>query len=171
MKQQLLAFGFAGACSAAVFAMPATAQQSPASGAQPHAQHQAMEAVTVEGCLMREADAPGRRPIDADRETVKRDDDYVLTDSKMVKGAAPAASEPRTGDPRPAGTSGTASPQMFKVEKLSTEQLHGHRNQRVRLEGTFRYAERAGNATSPANDLVKIDATKITPADGSCPAK
>ena len=60
---------------------------------------------------------------------------------------------------------------MFKVEKLSLEQLHGNRNQRVRVEGTFRYPERADNVVSPATDLVKIDGTTITAIEGACPEK
>lgn len=154
MKRQLFALGLACACSGAAF----TAQEPP----------QAAEVVTIEGCLMREADVPGRRPIEGDRERVTRDDDYILTGSKVVKGAAPAAADERAGDPQPTGTSGTA--RMYKVEKLSVEQLHANRNQRVRLDGTFRYPDRAGNVVSPATDLVKLDATNVTalgPCEGS----
>ena len=107
MKRQLLALGFACACSGAAFgaSIPARQSQPPASPGQQY-EATAATAVIVEGCLMREADVPGRRPIAADRERVKRDDDYVLTDSKIVKGAAPDAVNPRAGDPRPVGTSG-----------------------------------------------------------------
>jgi len=167
MKRQLLAIGFACACSAFGASVSAQQAQPPAPAAQQPAQP-AAEMVTIEGCLMREADVPGRRPVEADRERVKRDDDYVLTDSRMIKGTAPAAVSEPTGDPKPIGTSGSAAPLMFKVEKLPLEQLHGNRNQRVRIDGTFRYPDRADNVVSAATDLVKIDATTITSVEGTC---
>jgi hypothetical protein len=167
MKRQLLTFGFI--CSAFVTVAAAQQAQPPATAAEAREQ-QATQMVTIEGCLMREADVPGRRPIEADRERVKRDDDYILTDSKVIKGTAPAAASPRASDPQPTGTSGVA-PQMFKVEKLPLDELHGHRNQRVRIEGTFRYPDRAGNVVSPATDLVKIDGTKLTSIEGTSPAR
>ena len=169
MKRQLLAFGFA--CAVSITTAAAQQAQPPAAAAQAHEQQHATEMVTIEGCLMREADVPGRRPIDADRERVKRDDDYILTDSKIVKGTASAPASPPAGDPQPTGTSGTTAPQMFKVEKLPIDELHGSRNQRVRIEGTFRYPDRAGNVVSPATDLVKIDGTKLTSIGGTCPAR
>ena len=64
-------------------------------------------AVTVEGCLMREADVPGRRPNIAERAGVG--EDYILTSTKMIKGPAPggdATAEARPGDTH-VGTAGT----------------------------------------------------------------
>jgi hypothetical protein len=160
MNRKLLAIGFACACSGTVVlnAHPQDTQPAtPLSGA----------AVTVEGCLMREADVPGRTPVPADQERVKRDDDYILTQTAMVKGTAPTPSSGSPAADKPTGTSG-AAPLMFKVEKISTEQLASYRGQRVQIDGTFRYPERATNVVSPATDLVKLDGTSIRSVRGDC---
>ena len=74
------------ALSAAVAAQNPPAQeprpQQPATQTQPRAQDQA-RAVTVEGCLMREADVPGRRPNVAERAGIG--EDYILTSTKIIK--------------------------------------------------------------------------------------
>ena len=45
--------------------------------------------VTVEGCLMREPDVPGRKANVAEK--VGIGEDFILTSTKMVKGMAPGA--------------------------------------------------------------------------------
>jgi hypothetical protein len=132
---------------------------------------QSSVAVTVEGCLMREADVPGRTPPTADVERVKRDDDYVLTQTTMIKGSAPAPAPAAAAAETPVGTSGAATSLMFKVEKLGGTDLNEHRGKRVQIDGTFRNADRADNTVSPATDLVKLDGTAIRPVAGDCPAK
>jgi hypothetical protein len=162
MNRKLLAMGFACACSGTVLLNAQSQQAQPAAPAG--------AAVTVEGCLMREADVPGRKPIPADQERVKRDDDYILTQTSMVKGTAPA---PRSGSPaadKPTGTSG-AAPLMFKVEKIPAAQLAEHRGHRVQIDGTFRSPDRADNVVSPATDLVKLDGTSIRAIAGECEPK
>jgi hypothetical protein len=136
--------------------------------------------VTVEGCLMREADVPGRRPNVAERAGIT--EDYILTSTKMVKGSAPAA--PSTGQTRPgdtptgtagtpAGTAGTQGA-MYEVEGIDDERLKQHVGRRVQIDGTFENVDRA-RATpergTPADDLVEIRATTIRQVAGECPAK
>jgi hypothetical protein len=159
MNRKLLAIGFGCACSATVVLNAQSQEAQPATPL-------SANTVTVEGCLMREADVPGRKPVPADQERVKRDDDYILTQTAMVKGTAPAPSPGSPAADAPTGTSGAAP--MFKVEKISTEQLASLRGQRVQIDGTFRYPERASNVVSPATDLVKLDGTSIRSVRGDC---
>ena len=60
-----------------------TASQNPTQ--QPPATASAQEhSVTVEGCLVREKDVPGRQPNTAERAGVM--EDFILTNAKIVKG-------------------------------------------------------------------------------------
>jgi len=167
MNHRMLAVGFACACSCTALLSAETRQAQPASPAA--AQDTAV--VTVEGCLMREADVPGRRPIAANQERVKRDDDFILVDGKMIKGEPPASTADVKAEDKPVGTSGTAEPVMLKVEKISREDLHENRGKRVQIDGSFRYPERGANIVNPATDLAKIDATAMRVVGGECPAK
>jgi hypothetical protein len=127
--------------------------------------------VTVEGCLMREADIPGRRPNVAERAGIA--EDYILTSTKMVKGSAPGrgTAEAAPGD-RPTGTSG-AQAGMFEVTGLDDERLMQSVGRRVQLDGTFANRDQARDrpeARTPADDLVEIRATAIRQVAGNCPA-
>lgn len=185
MNRRFAASGvaFALACTAAV-----AAQDPQTPGPRPSAPAVTAETVTVEGCLLREADVPGRRPSGTERQRVRADDDYVLSDAKMIKGTAPAqtnASGTPAGtagtagtsgsvaaDPKPTGSSGAVvtSPLMFDVEQIDKAQLTEHRGKRVQIEGTFKHAELAGNPVSPANDLVELHGTTIRVVGGECPS-
>ena len=47
---------------------------------------------------------------------MKRDDDYVLADAKMIKRSAPSAPSAPAREDKPTGTSGVApAPRMYKV--------------------------------------------------------
>jgi hypothetical protein len=132
--------------------------QSQATPPAARAQGQA-QAVTVEGCLVREADVPGRKPNVAERAGIA--EDYILTTTKMVKGSAPAAK---------AG----AKAGMYEVEGLDDEQLKPHLGHRVQLDGTFENVDRASappERGTPADDLVEIRATAIRHVAANCPAK
>lgn len=129
--------------------------------------------VTVEGCLMREADVPGRRPNIAERAGIT--EDYILTSTRMVKGSAPqggTAAQARPGD-TPTGTAGTQGA-MYEVEGINDDQLKQHIGRRVQIDGTFENVDRA-RATpergTPADDLVEIRGTAIRQVAGDCPAK
>src|SRR5512145_408534 len=136
MNRRFAASGvaFALACTAAI-----AAQDPQTPSPRPSAPAVTAETVTVEGCLLREADVPGRRPSETERQRVRADDDYVLSDAKMISGTAPAqAKAPGTpagtsgttgtagtsgsvaADPKPTGSSGAVvtSPLMFDVEEI-----------------------------------------------------
>ncbi len=123
--------------------------------------------VTVEGCLVREADVPGRKPNITERAGVA--EDFILTSTKIVKGSAPSAGAAKPGD-TPTGTSGTRA-LMYEVEGIDNDNLKQHAGKRVQIEGTFENAERAAAQTSPTADLVQLRGTVIRPATGDCPAK
>jgi hypothetical protein len=90
--------------------------------------------VTVEGCLVREQDVPGRKPNVAERAGVM--EDYILTNAKVIKGSAPksAAGKPKTGEPT--GTSGSTS-NMFDVKGIADERLKEFAGKRVQIDGKF----------------------------------
>jgi hypothetical protein len=137
---------------------PSAAQKAPAAD-------QAGTA-TVEGCLVREQDVPGRKPNVAERAGVM--EDYILTNAKVVKGSAPksAAGAPKAGEPT--GTSGSAS-NMFDVKGIPDERLKEFAGKRVQIEGKFDDQDRSATAKT-GEDLVNIQGTAIRAATGECPA-
>jgi hypothetical protein len=136
---------------------PAPATQTPAAAP--------AGTVTVEGCLVREADVPGRKPNVAERVGVT--EDYILTGTKMVKGSAPGAAAARPED-RPVGTAG-APAAMYEVEGVDEDKLKPNLGRRVQIDGTFENVNRT--PTGPADELVQIRATMIRPVPGECPPK
>jgi hypothetical protein len=128
--------------------------------------------VTVEGCLLREEDVPGRKPNVAERAGVG--EDFILTQSKMIKGTAPshAASHAKTGEA--VGTSGTKSASMmFEVEGISGADLKAHAGHRVQIDGTFENidnATKAADSKTPSDDLPEIRGVAIRQVAGECPA-
>ena len=96
------------------------------------------------------------------------DEDYILTSTKMIKGAAPApAAEARPAD-MPTGTSGTGP--MYEIKGIDDEQLKQHVGHRVQIEGTFENIERA-QTSSPGEHLAEIRGTSIRQVAGDCHAK
>lgn len=165
-------FGFAAAVVLALAVSvgaqtpPQTPPQTPATP--PAAAAQPAATVTVEGCLVREADVPGRKPNVAERAGVL--EDYILTSVKMVKGTAPkqAAAQPKAGE-APTGTSGM-QPVMYEVKGIDDEKLKSLVGRRVQIEGTF---EDLSETTKPATPehLADIKGTVIRQVSGECPAK
>lgn len=163
------------ACAAAVTVSlsaqnPPQQPATPAGAAQDHAAHG--ELVTAEGCLYKEVNVPGRVPPEAEQPRVNRDNDYVLVNVKMVKGAAPAmASRPNSAD-APTGTSGivTSGP-MFKIEEIDLGELESHAGTRVQIDGRFQHLDRGDNVVSPGTELVKLRGTAMRKVAGECPAK
>jgi hypothetical protein len=178
MKRYLIGCAVAGTIA---FTAPVAAQNpqtQPQTPPTPTTQDQARKQdqarmVTVEGCLMREADVPGRRPNVAERAGIG--EDYILTSTKMIKGSAPAGrSTAQTGQSdRPTGTAGTRAA-MYEVEGIDDERLKQNVGRRVQIEGTFENVDRA-KATpergTPADDLVELRGTTIRQVAGDCPAK
>jgi hypothetical protein len=125
-----------------------------------------MAAVTVEGCLMKEADVPGRKPNVAERAGIT--EDYILTQTKMVKGDAPGMARKAPAD-KPAAMSDA----MYEVEGLSEDRLKPHIGHRVQIDGTFANTDRPAStaASDPNRDLVELRATTIRMVSASCPGK
>jgi hypothetical protein len=129
-----------------------------------------VDIVTVEGCLMKEADVPGRKPPEDIRAKVEADGDYVLTSTKMIKGAAPSSGITSQPADTPVGTSGApATSAMYEIEGRVKDQLEEHVGKRVQIDGAFQNIERAKNPVSFANDLVELRGTAIRPVAGDCP--
>ena len=158
MKQYLIPATLAGALALTVSVAGHTLP--PASPSQPAAT--AAGPVTVEGCLMREKDVPGRKANVA--EQVGIGEDFILTSTKMVKGMAPGSMAAPSGGA--VGTSGTTGA-MYDVNGIDDDTLMKHINRRVQVDGTF---EKLENATK-AGALVEIKATGIRPVAGECAPK
>lgn len=130
------------------------------------------KAVTVEGCLVREAEVPGAKPNIAERAGIA--EDYILTSTKIVKGSAPAtgAAQAKPGD-TPTGTSGMRA-LMYKVKGIDDEKLKQHAGHRVQIDGTFENVDRARptpEGQKPADDLVQIRGTVLRHVAAECAAK
>jgi len=171
MRQRFVGFTFAMAIASAVYAQSAP---KPAGDARPAATQSAGMSVTVEGCVMKEVDVPGRRPTESLRSQAEADDDYVLTSTKMVSGTAPsttATSTAKAGD-APTGTSGAMSGGlMYDIEGIAKDELKKHVGKRVQIEGMFDHLENAKLPVSFATDLVELKGTTIRSVSGECPTK
>jgi hypothetical protein len=108
--------------------------------------------VTLEGCLVREADVEGRIP--KIRESAGVTGDYVLTRAKVVKGTAPAS---LTG--------------MYDVDDIDAGLLESFAGQRVQIDGWFDELDRAANPTGRGgahDDLVEIRGSAIRAIAKDC---
>lgn len=148
---------------------PEAKPQRPATGNQQAAP--AGATVTVEGCLMREDDALGPGPTVTERAFYERD--HILTQTKMIKGAAPGAATAAAGDAsdKPTGTAGTQG-RMYDVEGIERERLEELVGRRVQVEGTFDNVAAATRdvRAKRGDDLVEIRGTTIRQVAGECPA-
>ena len=166
-----------GCTLASALAIATVAAQEPPRTPPPAvpAAQDAARMVTVEGCLMREADIPGRKPNVAERAGIA--EDYLLASTKMIKGSAPAragTSQPKAGEA--VGTSGTRGAlAMYEVAGIDDIDLKKHLGRRVQIDGTFENIDRAQAAPeskTPADDLVELRGIAIRPVAGDCaPAK
>ena len=182
MNRRLLGCGFACvvAVGATAYAQTPTTQAPPAQQqppmtrpAEPGAAAQAMGGtVTIEGCVVREVDAPGRTPPPEMQSRANTDDDYILTETKVVKGSAPGTAAMNPPADKPTGTSGViGSALMYEIDELDKGQLKENIGKRVQIEGILEHPERAGNPVSYANDLVDLKATSIRAVEGTCAVK
>jgi hypothetical protein len=156
-----LLFGCAVASLIAMAASAAAQNPLPAPPAQPPA-----PTATVEGCLMNEADIPGRKPNVAERAGIA--EDYILTHIKSVKGTLPTGA----ADAKP-GTGYTRAT-MLEVTGIDDEQLKKLVGRRAQIDGTFQNVDRlqaASEAKTPADDLAEIRGTTIRQVSGECPPK
>ena len=178
LKQYLLGSAFVLA-SAAAFAQgqappaPATPGQQPAPAPQSVASEK-NATIVLSGCLVREQDAPGRKPNVAERAGVM--EDYILTDAK-------AGGERPAGAPGAVGTSGSNAQnisRMYKVEGIPDERLKALVGKHVEVTGRVDADDSrevspnapAGAATpkSSSDDMPEFEATAIREVPGNCAA-
>jgi hypothetical protein len=127
--------------------------------------------VTVEGCLRAETKVPGRDVPEGEHRVTVADEDYVLTDVRMIKGIAPEVATNQVSTDKPVGTSGpTGMPPMYKVKGDSLK-IADHKGKRVEIDGTFEHEGRADNAKVFANDLVRLQGSAIREVPGDCSNK
>jgi hypothetical protein len=109
--------------------------------------------VTVEGCVYKEADAPGRQPTSDERSRVVRENNFVLADTAMQAGSAPA---------------GARGPLMYKIKELEKDDLSSHVGHRVQIDGWLDKTGRAKSPVSFAHDLVELRGTTIRMVADTC---
>jgi hypothetical protein len=142
-------------------------QYPPPKASTPAAQPAQM--ATVEGCIAKEEDVPGRKPNVAERAGVL--EDYILTQARVVKGSAPGSPQAKPGE-TPTGTSGAQT--MYEIEGITDERLKQLVGKRVQIEGRFENVDRAQarpESRTPADDLVEIRGTTIREVSGDCQKK
>jgi hypothetical protein len=127
--------------------------------------------VTVEGCLRLETKVAGRDVPEREYKTTVADNDYILTDVKMIKGTAPeTTAAPATAD-KPVATSGAAAmPSMYKVKGESLN-MGDHKDKRVQIDGAFEHEGRADNPKVFPYDLVRLRGSSLREVPGDCPSK
>jgi len=156
MRRQL--FGCALAAVLSVATAVAQSTSPPARGAQSDRSRSSNGTpATVEGCLHREADVPGRKPNIAERAGLG--EDYVLTESRIVKGSSPSGA-PEGGHSA-----------IYDVQGFSAGQLKSNVNRRVQIDGTFAHEERAQKGpeiNGTGNDLVELKGASIRTVSGEC---
>jgi hypothetical protein len=146
-------------------------QTQPPQTAQPPATApaQSADATTVQGCVYKEADVPGRTPNVAEKAGMG--EDYILVASASSSGTAGTS-----GTTPPAGTAGTAGMgsapgKAYKLGKIADEQLKAVVGKRVEVTGRVDAGSgaAAGTAGAPAK-LPDFEVTSIKEVEGSCPA-
>jgi hypothetical protein len=164
------AIAFAGAAASA---QSTGQQQTPPAQPQQQATAQA-ETRTIEGCVYREEDIPGRSPNIAERAGIL--EDYILVAS------ADASTQGAVGTTGAAGAAAAvATPKMFKLEHEDDDKLRALVGKRVRVTGKVD-AEHGDHAATgqPQRDrsvgpdqieLPEFEVTTIAETAGECPAK
>ena len=183
VKKYILPAAFAVFCAGAVAsAQTATPQQPPQT--QPPAAMDHAASTTVEGCIYREQDIPGRSPNVAERAGVL--EDYILVASPSAGAGAAVGTS---------GTTGSASavaPKMFKLEHADDSKLSAMVGKRVRVVGkvdaehgdmkspTSPTSTTPPTGTTPQADrslgpdkieLPEFEVSSIVETTGTCPAK
>lgn len=153
----------------------------------PAAATQDMATTTIQGCVYKEQDVPGRTPNVAEKVGVL--EDYILVTS--TDNAAATAGTSGTTPPATAGTAGTISTmsatKAYKLEKISDELLRAAVGKRVEVTGrvdaergdTAAASTATGTAVAPARDknigpdkieLPEFEVTSMREVAGTCPA-
>lgn len=134
---------------------------------------------TVQGCVYKEQDVPGRTPNIAEKAGVM--EDYILVTSANTS-ATPAGT---SGTTPPAATEPAAAPasMAYKLEKIADERLKAVVGKRVEVTGRVDADKHdmAATATTgaPAKDkglgpdkieLPEFEVTSLREVEGTCPA-
>lgn len=131
VKNYILAGGFAVISAGAVAHAQSTTPQQPTQ-TQPAAQTQAAN-TTIEGCVYREADIPGRTPNVAERQGVL--EDYILVASPSGRAQGAVGTTGTAGTTGATGTSATTATKMFKLEHADDDKLRALVGKRVTVVG------------------------------------
>jgi hypothetical protein len=150
--------GFLGLVFTMAIGSAAYAQSVPKPAGTASSGQSAGASVTVEGCVMKEVDVPNRRPPENQKAQAEADDDYVLTNTKIISGTAPSA---------PANSPSL----MYDIEGITKDQLKSHVGKRVQIDGAFDHLENAKLPVTFATDLVEIKGTALRSAAGACPSR
>jgi hypothetical protein len=179
IRNYIRATAVATVCSGAVLGAQA-GQGSQAQQPQAQSTMESKTAATLEGCVYREKDVPGRAPNVAERAGIL--EDYILAEvtPKQPQGT------PSTGTPGATGTSGAVKAgAMYKLEKIEDEKLRAMVGKRVEVTGKID-AEAGDKTATPATppttqtdraigrdriDLPEFEVTSIREVSGTCPAK
>lgn len=171
VRNYILAGGFAVICGAAVASAQSTTPQQPPQ-AQPPAAMDHSASTTIEGCVYREQDIPGRAPNVAERAGIM--EDYILVAS---------TGSSATGAVGTSGTATAAAAKMFKLEHVDDEKLKAMVGKRVRVVGKadVKHSDmtKAPAATPQADrsmgpdkiNLPEFEVSSISETTGTCPAK
>jgi len=157
---------------------PQTPPPAPPQTQQPATGPQNMVTTTLQGCVYKEADIPGRTPNVAEKAGVL--EDYILVTSARSATAGTAGTTPPSPTAGAAGAS-TAN-KAFKLEKIADERLKAVVGKRVEVTGRVD-AEHAdtkatGTGGAPAADkslgpdkieLPEFEVTTIREVEGTCP--
>ena len=176
-RKYVSAGAFAVFCAGAVASAQSTPpQQTPQTP--PSSSMQTAASTTVEGCVYREKDIPGRSPNVAERAGVL--EDYILVASSNTAGtsAGTAGTTGTTGST--AATGAAAMPKMFKLEHEDDSKLSALVGKRVQVTGKID-AERsdkapAGNPQADRSmgpdkiNLPEFEVSSISETSGECPA-
>jgi hypothetical protein len=175
LKRYVLSSAFAvlcaGVAAGAQTAGAAAGQQPPQT--QPPATAQAATTTTVEGCVYREEDVPGRKPNIAERAGML--EDYILVAS------ANAATSGAVGTSGAGAGAAAMAPKMFKLEHADDSKLSAVIGKRVKVTGKVDAErgdktaagapERDKNASPDQIELPEFEVTSIEEVSGTCPAK
>lgn len=146
--------------------------QPPATAQQPSAMQGAEK--TLQGCVYKEADIPGRTPNVAEKAGVM--EDYILVTAESASATAGTTGTTPPGAAPPA-TGAVMAGKAFKLEKIADERLKAVVGKRVEVTG--RVDEGASgtagvkpdrNPVSPDKiELPEFEVTALKEVEGTCP--
>ena len=149
--------------------------QTPPQTPQPSTSAMQAASTTLQGCVYKEEDVPGRTPNVAEKAGVM--EDYIL-----VVSTNPSATAGTTGTnpPSASGMAGAAfaAGKAFKLEKIADERLKAVVGKRVEVTGRVDDAAKAAagvkpdqNPASPDKiELPEFEVTALKEVEGTCPA-